>query len=278
MGNLGPRGAPFLLMIFVCTAGLLFGQKAADSGDYQALVKEGTAALAQNRLREAAQAFQRAVDLNPSSAKAHEGLGIALFRGISAGNVRPSADVDVAERAETHLKQAIDLSPSASEPRLQLSSLEMLLAERSPDADEKAAKYRSAQDLLKQVISLEPSRPGIYLRLANLERDEFGPPIQQAKARFPKNANPIPDVNLRHALQQQYAAIVDDAIAMAQRASETDGNAQGPLLLLSRLFRERALIRDTPEQSITDLNTASDLQRQFLAAGGHLDQETGTKH
>jgi hypothetical protein len=126
---------------------------------------------------------------------------------------------------------------------LQLSALEMLLAERSADAEEKAAKYRSAQDLLKQVIALEPSKPEIYLRLANLERDEFGPPIQQARARFPKNAGPLPDVNLRHALQQQYAAHVDDAIAQAQQASAMGRNTQTPPLLLSRLFRERAVLR-----------------------------------
>ncbi len=44
-----------------------------------------------------------------------------------------------------------------------------------------------------------------------------------------------------------------------------------PLLLMSRLLRERALLRDTPEQYAADMHSADDWQRQFLTAGGHLD-------
>jgi hypothetical protein len=111
-----------------------------------------------------------------------------------------------------------------------------------------------------------------------LERDEFGPVFQQAKVRFTKTAGPIPDVDLRHSLQQQYGALIIDAINNAQRASEMNGSAQRPMLLLSRLFRERALIRDTQEQYASDMHLADDWERQFLAVGGHLDKTTRSNH
>jgi len=268
----------FGTVLLICTVLPLYGWDDTDSNDYRTLVREGDEALKQNRFPEAARSFQRAVDLNPSSAKAHEGLGVALLQEISAGNLRPSANGDVAERAEGHLKQAAEFSPSAPAPLLQLSALDALLAERAADAEERADRYKKAQDLLKQVISLEPSKPEIYLRLANLERDEFGPAVQQAKARFSKNAGPIPDVNLRRELQQQYAAILDDAISNAQHASEMNGNLQRPLLLLSQLFRERALLRDTQEQYATDMHSSADWQRQFLATGGHIDTGFGRQN
>ena len=63
-----------------------------------------------------------------------------------AGNVRPSNDLDVAKRAESHLKQAIDLSPSAPAPLIQLSMLEATLAERAIDASERSDRYRDARD------------------------------------------------------------------------------------------------------------------------------------
>ncbi len=256
-----------LLASVVCS----YGQAGVESTNSRALIKQGNAALAQNRLHQAAEAFQRAIDLNPSSAQAHEQLGVTLLREINAGNVRPSADSDVSDRAESHLKQAIELAPSAPRPLIELSELEAVLAERSADPTERSDRYRSAQDLLKQVLALEPGKADVYLHLATLERDEFGPAIQQAKAASGANAGPLPDSNLRRSLQRQYGSLIDDAIGNAQKASELDANSPRPLILVARLLRERAVIRDTAELYTSDMHSAEDWQQQFLAVGGHLD-------
>ncbi len=124
---------------------------------------------------------------------------------------------------------------------------------------------------MKRVLSLAPPKPETYLRLANLEHDQFGPPLQEAKARFSKIAGPIPDAELRRRLQQTYGASIDDAINNAQQASAANARSQRPLLLLSRLFRERALLGETQDQYITDMQSAKNWEQQFLATGGHLD-------
>ena len=244
--------------------------------DVHSLLGEGNEALSQNKLHEAAEAFQKAIDINPSSVRAHEGLGLALYRAIIAGNVRPSAGSDVIERAESNLNQAIDLSPSSAKPLAELSDLEAFLAAGAVDPDEKSDRYKQAQELLKRVVALDPGKADVYLRLANLERDQFGPTIrgaaQQAAARFSSNKGPLPDADLRHKLQQQYGSLIDDAIANAQKASELNGNSPRPLLLTSRLFRERAVIRETPEQYSADMHSADDWQIQFQAVGGHLER------
>ncbi len=256
-----------LLAAFLCN----LGPASAEQADVRTLIEQGNAALAQNHLRDAAEAFQKAVDLNTASARAHELLGVTLYREIVDGNVRPSADNDVSERAEAHLKQAIDLAPSTPRPLLERSQLEVALAERSADPADKSDRYTTARDLLKQVIALEPGKPENFLQLASLERDEFGPAIQQAKAKSGANAGPIPDVNLHHSLQEQYGALIEDALANARKGSELNPNSPRALLLVSRILKERALIRDTPEQYSTDMHDAADWQRQFLAVGGHLD-------
>ena len=260
--------AALLFLAAVCA----YAQVRSESTDINVLIREGNALLAQNRLREAARAFQKAVDLNPASAKAHEGLGVSLSRELMAGGVRPSNDLDSAKRAESHLRQASDLSPSAPTPLIELSELEAALAERAMDANERSDQYRKAQDLLKRVADLDPGNAAIYLRLANLERDEFAPAIQQAKARF-KGAGPIPDPNLRSELQKQYGGVIREAIANAKRASELNGKSAKPLLLLSKILGERALIRDTPEQYAADVHSADQWRLQFLSVGGHPEQE-----
>lgn len=214
-------------------------------------------------------AFQRAIDLNPSSAKAHEQLGVTLMREIANGNVRPSADSDVSQRAEDNLKRAVELAPSATRPLSELSELEALLAERSSDPVERSDRYRDAQNLLKQVLAVDPGKADAYLRLANLERDEFSPAIQQAKARGGGKASPLSDFGLRHSLQRQYGDLINDAITNTQRASEMNANSPKPLLMMWRLLQERALIRDTLDEYTSDMHEAEDWQRQFLSTGSH---------
>jgi tetratricopeptide (TPR) repeat protein len=234
------------------------------------LIKAGQDALAHSDWRAASQAFQHAVDLNPSSVRAHEGLGIALFRALSTGSVRASLDNDIADRAESHLKQAASLSPSAPRPLVELADLEAFLAGHAPDEQSRGDHFKEAQDALKQVISLEPSKPEACMRLASIERDEFTPVLEGVRQRYPKIAGPIPDANVRSDLQKRYLHLVEDAIENAQRASEMNASAQGPLILLAKLFREHALLRDTQEQYETDMQMAADWQRQFMAVGGHV--------
>jgi tetratricopeptide (TPR) repeat protein len=263
-----------LLFIFIASA---YGWQGGNGADFHSLIQAGNAALAQKRWEEASRAFQKAADINPSSAKAHEGLGIALSSQIMAENVRPSAEADLTERAENHLKQAVQLAPSSAVPLLQLARLEAFLAERETDANQRSERYRKAQQALKSVISLDPSKPRAYLELANLERDEFGPAIDRAAARFGKTKGPIPDINLRHALQAQYGPLINDAISNAEQASNMNADATKPPLLLSRLYRQRALLRETSDEYITDMHKAADWQRQFLAVGGHLDHSEAGK-
>lgn len=262
-----------LLAITACIS----SQSKANSADASALIEQGNAALAQGHFHEAIQLFQKAVDLDPSSAKAHEQLGATVSRAVIADNIRPSADSDLVERAQHHLQRAIELAPVATRPLIELSELDAALAARSEDNDERSERYRSAQDLLKKALALKLGNADLYLRLANLERDEFSPPIQEAKARFGNKAGPLADAQLRQSLQQQYGSLIDDAISNARKASEMNANSLRPLLLMSRLLKERALLRDTPDQYASDMHSAEDFYRQFLINGGHTGSEkTGT--
>jgi hypothetical protein len=264
-----------LAMAVLSCSGLSFSQQqrtAAESGRGSGQNRERN--NEQSEWIESARAYQRELDVNPSSAKAHEGLGVALFRQLVAQGARPSDYNDLVDRAASHLKEASQLQPTAPGPLLALSDLEAFLAERSPDPDERNSHYKEAQDLLKRVLSLAPPKPETYLRLANLEHDQFGPPLQEARARFSKTAGPIPDAELRRRLQESYSASIDDAISNAQQATAANARFQRPLLLLSRLFRERALLRDTQDQYVTDMQSAKNWEQQFLATGGHLDSTT----
>ncbi len=274
MHSLG-RGLWVSLLLAAGTLAVHGQNGAGDAGD---LIRQGEQALEQNQLHDAAQAFQKALDINPSSAKAHVGLGVALAKEMMAGNARPSEDSDLVERAEGHLRQATELAPSSLRPLLQYSELETFLADRSPDQAEKETRYGTAQEMLKRVVALEPGRADLYLKLATLERDEFGPAIEQAKAMFSKNKGPIPVGHVRRDLQDRYGGLMDDAISNAETAAKLDGHAAKPLLLVARLLRQRAVIRDTQQDYAADLHTADDWEAQFLAVGGHLEQgEAGLK-
>jgi hypothetical protein len=72
--------------------------------------------------------------------------------------------------------------------------------------------------------------------------------------------------------------MVDDAIASVQSALELNDDEAKPLLLMARLLRDRAVIRETQEQYTTDLRGTEDCRRQYLAVGGHLgEKENGVQ-
>jgi tetratricopeptide (TPR) repeat protein len=261
-------GKVVLLVIAICVC----SQSKGDSPDARALIEQGNAALAQRHIRDAIALFQRAVDLDPSSAKAHEQLGATVAKEVIAGNIRPSADSDLVERAQDHLQRAIELAPYAVRPLIALAELDAALAERSNENDGRSDRYKNAQELLKKAVALKPGNAELYLELAKLERDEFSPVIQQAKARF-KQPGPLPDAQLRQSLQQQYGDLIEDAISNARKASELNASSLPPLLLMSRLLKERALLRDTADQYASDIHSAEDWYRQFLVNGSHTGSE-----
>jgi hypothetical protein len=123
------------------------------------------------------------------------------------------------------------------------------------------------------VIELNPDNARLYFALATIERDNFATPIQQASGRQSKPDGPIPDAAVRKDLQSQYASVIEDAIANAKTASQMDGTFTAPLLLLSKIVKERALIRDTKEEFASDMRSAGQWRLQFLSAGGHIDHQ-----
>lgn len=130
---------PFFLLVSVAA-----GHAWDEPDSAREFINVGQEALEKNQLHTAAEAFQKAVDINPSSAKAHEGLGIALAREIIAGNTRPSEDSDFTDRAESHLEQAAQLEPSSARSLIQLAELETTLAEQANDRNERLNRYSKA--------------------------------------------------------------------------------------------------------------------------------------
>ncbi len=121
------------ITVLSCSGPSFSQQKTAASED-GGQVQTGERRSGQSQWIESARAYQRELDVNPSSAKAHEGLGVALFRQLVAQGARPSDYNDLVERAAAHLKEASRLQPTAPGPLVEQSDLEAFLAERSPDA------------------------------------------------------------------------------------------------------------------------------------------------
>ncbi len=64
---------------------------------------------------------------SPDSAEAHAQLGAPVSKEVIAGNIRPSADSDLVERAQEHLQRAAELAPYAIRPLTELAELDAVL-------------------------------------------------------------------------------------------------------------------------------------------------------
>jgi clan AA aspartic protease (TIGR02281 family) len=103
-------------------------------------LRQGTAYLQTQDYQKAAQAFRDAARLNPGSAEAQKGLGMAYLKiGYSEG----ATNVEVVEKAVAALKEAARIAPGSAETRYHLGVAYLVLY----DKDAAAKEYDALRDL-----------------------------------------------------------------------------------------------------------------------------------
>src|SRR5207302_1822034 len=125
--------------------------------------EEGQRALARGQFQEAEKIFEKLRELSPSVAEVHANLGLVYFNEKKF------------EAAVPALRQALKLKPSLTktETLLAMSLSELAPAsiwkqQASAEAWESQGSYDLAISEYRQVLSLDPRRPGLHYRLGRV--------------------------------------------------------------------------------------------------------------
>ena len=213
--------------------------------DQAGWMTRGVEALKAARYRDAADAFQNAVNLNPSDASAHLYLATACMSAYVPGN--PSDENAAwASRAEDEFQRTLAITPASV---VALSSLGALALQRK--------RFDEARDWYGKAAAAAPRDPGPYYSLGYLAWSEAYQPIQAL-------GKPESSPAARGALKRRYGPVIEEGIRNFQRVLELDPSHDGAMAYMSLLLRLRAALRASPEESRRDLRAADDWMRGSL--------------
>lgn len=150
-----------LVLVLMCAWALPL---AADEGKEAVFLRQGESRLAAGDYQKAARALERAVELNPDSAGAQRGLGMAWFR-LGANEVMTNPDMLV--KAVVAFERALRLNPELADARYHLGWTYLLLDKRDAAVREYEAldklDRKAAEELSARIAAYRP--PAAYKSL-----------------------------------------------------------------------------------------------------------------
>lgn len=232
--------------------------------DFDGWKSRGTALVLSGKFQQAADALEIASNLKPNDSGARLYLGFA-YMVLSFGAKPPGNAANVA-RALTQFKRVLEAD---AENTMALAALAAMSYRESTalQGSEKLSKLHEARDWNRRVISADPMNQQAYLLLGAIAATEYLPVWREARAADglkPLDAGPLRNAASRTKLLSQYGPLLEDGIANLRAAIKIDPQYASALDYASVLIRERADLRDTPDQYSRDIAEANALLQRAV--------------
>jgi TonB family protein len=255
----------FVLLISACA---LFAQSADEPADAHGWLARGVQAFKNARYAEAAAAFQRAVDLDPSYVTAHLYLGTSLFEQYVPGASSP-ANMAFADQARAAFEELLTLEPDNKAALQYLASLAYQVAAGTADPEEKVRRLDDARSRYEKLLAVDPRNKEAWYSLGVIDWAKWYPKYMEALTQAgmkPDEPRPISNFNLREDLRNSSGPLVEDGISNLGKALEIDPRYDEAMAYMNLFVRERASLDDTVEQYEKDVALANDWMQKALDA------------
>jgi TPR repeat/Tetratricopeptide repeat len=253
------KGDPvrYLSSLFILTA--LLAQESVESRSW---LNQGVRAFQKAEYAAAIQAFQRAIDLDPSSVTPRLYLATAYFQQYIPGAESPE-NTQLAAHAKEQFSQVLVFDPTN---KVALASMASLCLNEK--------KWDDAQQWYEKLVAVEPNNADAYYSLGFIAWSKWYPAYQAARASAglkPDDPGPIPDQVVKQDLRRRWGSVIEDGIANLQRTLELNPRHEDAMSYIGLLIRERADLRDTKEEWRQDVAMADQWNQSALEtkrAGG----------
>jgi len=246
---------------------LLAQQQSPPADDATTWLRRGAAEFKAARYGDAADDFQKAVQLDPSNVKAHLYLATSYFVQYIPG-AQSADNLAFAAKAHAEYEQVLKLDAD-NEPAFQyLASLEYSEALGVTDQGEKYRHLDGARSWYLKLLPAEPRNKEILYTLGLIEWMKWYPQWKAAldeAGMKPDDDRPIASPGIRQKLRASLS-LVSDGIENLQRAIDIDPEYVDALIYMNLLIRERASLADTAEQYQSDIALADDWVRKSVEA------------
>jgi TonB family protein len=243
----------FALVLIVAAASLL-AQDPVASRDW---LNRGVTAYKNGRYQDAVAAFTKAVEVDPSFVAGHLYLGTAYMRMYIPGAESPENQA-VAANAHTEFQKVLALDANnrmalLSEPSLYLNQKQWDLARQG----------------FEKVTAIDPNNADAYYSLGFIAWSKWYPEYARARAQSglkQQDPGPIPNPAIRQDLKARFDTVIDEGESALNKALALRPDYSDAMAYMNLLIRERADLRDTAAECLSDVAVADDWVRKALDA------------
>jgi TonB family protein len=244
----------------------LLAQDAPAPQDSRSWLNQGIQAYKSGRYQEATDAFQRAVDLDPSGLNARLYLATAWMSQYIPGAESPD-NSRFARRAETEFMEVLRLDPNNKTATVSLASLNYQQAQGVSDPSQKALKLEQSESWYQKAVEIDPQDKTSFYSLGVIDWVRFYSAWLSTRANLgmkPEDPGPLPITAIREQLKAQYSSVIGRGISNLEKALAIDPQYDDAMAYINLLIRERADLRDTPEEYRRDVESADQWVQKTL--------------
>jgi tetratricopeptide (TPR) repeat protein len=263
----------YVLMLLACTlfCGMCLpacGQTQTDLHSAADWIERGKAELGRYFFSDAESAFRKAILLEPDSAEAHLLLARALLGNLPPNLMLFPDSEGLLPKAEQAANRAVELAPDSAEALCVAGLVSFRTAKPLKDPQQRGRWIAKAQQSFSRALAADPRSVEAHVELAHIViEDALGALLGARFASGMKvgQMGPIANVHLRHALRAKYSKPLEEAIAHAQRALETDPKADSAMKQMAGAFLVRADLGDTDSAFGADMKHSQEWQQKEAA-------------
>ena len=207
--------------------------------DWKAWLQEGIRAYKTANYPPAVEAFEKAVELNPSGVTPRLYLALSWFQQYIPGAESPE-NIACARKAQEEFAKVLELNPENAQALQSLAALSFF-----------QKKWDDAISWNKKVIAIEPRNKEAYYTLGVIAWSRFYPKYGAARAQMgmtPDSPGPLPPSAAKLKLKDDFSAAIDAAIASLEKALEIDPDYDDAMAYMNLLIRERGGLLDTRDE------------------------------
>jgi TonB family protein len=258
------RHVCFVLLV---SAIVLFAQNGEEPTDVSGWLNRGVQAFKAAKYDDAIQAFQRAVELDPTNVNAHLYLGTSFFVQYIPGAQAPDT-IAFADKARGEFEDVLRMEPDNKTAIQYLASIAYQSAAGTSDLEEKYRRLDVARSWYEKLASLDPQNKEAWYSLGVIDWMRWYPKFMEALKQAgmkPDDPRPISNTAIRLELKDS-EPLVMNGLSKLQRALDIDPQYDEAMAYMNLLVRERASLDDTVEQYQADIDIANNWVQKSLDA------------
>jgi TonB family protein len=226
------------------------------------LLKLGETAFNRGDYKEAEGHFQNAVTVEPANVKAKLLLAHTLLQQYTPGT--PGQEALLAG-ARKQYQDVLAIEPG------NIQAMDAIVATHVNQKE-----FKEAREWALKAIETHPREKAAYYTIGFMDWSLTYPDYAAARTAAgmkPHDPGIIPDPAVRQKMLAQHGAQMEEAFRVLQIAIDIDPDYSDAMAYINLMYRIKAALEDTPEQSAADIKRADDWVTQALAAKKRMAQK-----